>query len=360
MPSGAKKRKIAKKKKSLQASSSNPNSSVQSQGSDDVQHYDDKGSDTGSPASQEHCDSEHPLAEGDHKDVEKRAGGSSDQLAVSEQSSQEVGVGSGDNVATEENIIQIDWELKSEEDYGSRDGSIESKEVHTGGSLSGSSGSSDDSSHSCSDDDSRVENKREVVEAGHAVDALWEAANQVGTTISAEEHSDAVREPACVKIPNKSSMIKEVVQIDKSPIGDYPAKPVDNLLEVQEVGFILEGRENADKNIPSSNNSTGISPVLMDLVLRKDDDKEVIRTEEKPAVPANVSNFVVEGKDAKLRVSVDAPTVHASKDAGHIKASDSPECSESKALVASAPQTMQKTSLKSCCGIFELFTSSDK
>ncbi|KAK1368865.1 hypothetical protein POM88_034957 [Heracleum sosnowskyi] len=362
MPSGAKKRRIAKKKKGLQALSSSPNSSVQSQGSDDVQHFADKESDDGSPASQEHCYSEHPFAEVDDKDVEGRVESLSGQLAVSEQSSQEVGVDSGKNVTTEEGIVQIEWELNSEEDYGSKEGSVESKEVHTGGSLGSSSSSSRRSSNgslSSSDDGSHVK-KTEVVETGHAVDTLSKAEKQVDTSISAGENSNVVSETASVVTPDKASFIEDVLQLNESSFGNYSGTPVDDILEVQEVGYKLEVQEGADKILPDKENSAGNSPILMDLGLRKVDGKAVSTSEKKAAVPVEVNNSATESKDVKLLLSFDSPTVHASKDADHVKASDSPKCSESQPLVASAPQAMQKTSLKSCCGIFELFTSSDR
>ncbi|KAL8108281.1 uncharacterized protein LOC141671013 [Apium graveolens] len=359
MPSGAKKRRIAKKKMGLQTSLSSPSSSVQSQGSDDVQHYTDKESDGGSPASQEHPNSEQPFAESDDKDVEERAGSLSGHFAVSEQSSQEVGVevgvASGENVTTEEGIVQIEWEVKSEEDYESKEGSIESKEVHTGGSSgssSSSSRSSSNSSRNSSDDDSHVQKKVEVIETGHAIDTLSEVSKQVDTSISGGENSNAVCETASRGTPDMALLIEDLVQINGSSFGDHLVTPVYDKLEVQEVGYKLEVPESADKKLLISDNSIGKSPVMIDLG-RKEEDEAVLTLED-------VNSSATEGKDAKLLLSFNAPTAHASKDADHIIASDSPECSESQPLVASAPQATQKTSLKSCCGIFELFTSSDR
>lgn len=304
-------------------------------GSDDVQHYDDKGSESSSPSSQEHLNSENPFAEGYEKEAEKREGGSSDQLAVSEQSSREVGVSSGDNVTTEESIVQIEWELKSEEGYGSKEGSIESKEANTGGSSgssSSSSRSSSNSSHGSSDDESHLEKMAEVVETGHAVDTLSEVAKQLNTSISSRENRNAASKTASVTTPDKASLMEDVVQIDESSFGDYPVISLDNKLEVQEVGYKVEAQVHADKKLPSFDNSTGISPVLVDWGLKKVEDKVVLMSEEKPTVPIDVNNSAMEGRDAKLLLSINDATVHASKDADHIKASDSPECSESQVM----------------------------
>lgn len=363
MPSGAKKRKAAKKKKVQQSSSlnNNPISSSQSQGNDDAQHYDDKKSDGGSPSSQDHHSSEHSFAEGDGKEVEKKEGSSSGQSVVLEKSSLG-GVSSGENVknvATGDGIVQIEWELKSEEDYGSKEGSMESKEVHTGGS-SGSSGSSNssNSSRSSSDDESNVEKKTEVVETGHAfdsvepVDSLSEVASKVDTNIPAGGNSNPVGEIVSVVTPAKASSIEEVVQVNGSASGGYPV--------TSSVGYKVEVQEHSDKGLPSSDDNTGISPVRMDLGSMKEADNTVSTSQENPAVCMDVKESVTEDKDDKLSLSFNAPDVHTSNGAYDIKESESPECSDSQPLVASAPQVVQKTSFKSCCGIFDLFTSSDR
>ncbi|KAK1375458.1 p-glycoprotein 9 [Heracleum sosnowskyi] len=294
MPSGAKKRKAAKKKKVQQSSSL-------SQGNEYAQHYYDKKSDGGSPLSQDHHSSEHSFAEGDGKEVEKREGSSSGQLGVLEKSSPG-GVDSRENVKTEGGIVQIEWELKSEEDYGSKEGSIESKEVHTGGSSgSSSSRSSSNSSRSSSDDESNVEKKTEVVETRQPVDSSSEVASQVVTNIPAGQNTNAVAEAVSV-----------------------------------------------------------VTPVPIDLGSSKMEDITVSTSEENPALYMDVKDSAAEDKDAKLLLSFNAPSVHTSNGAGHIKESESPECSDSQPLVASAPQVVQKTSFKSCCGIFDFFTSSDR
>lgn len=290
----------------------------------DVQHYTDKESDGGSPASQEHPDSEHPFAESHDKDVENRAGSLSCHFAVSEQGSQEVGAGSGENT-TEEAIVQIEWELKSEEDYGSKEESIKSKEGLTGGSSGNSSPSSRSSSNSnCSSshDDSYVQKKVEVVETGHAVDTLSEVAKQVDTSISGGENSNAISETASMVTPDIALLI-ELVQMNESNFGDHLVTPVCDNVEVQEVGYKLKVPGSADKQLLNSDNSTGKSPVMMDLGSRKEENEAVSTLED-------INNSAMEDKDAKLLLSFNAPTAHASKDAHHIIAFDSPECSESQ------------------------------
>lgn len=338
MPSGAKKRKAAKKKQVQQSSSL-------SQGTDDVQHFDDKKSDGGSPTSQDHHSSEHSFAEGDGKEVEKREGTSSGQSVVLEKSSLR-GVDSGENVKTEGGVVQIEWELKSEEDYGSKEGSTESKEVHTGGS-SGSSSSSSNSSRSSSDDESNVEKKTEVVETRHPVHSSSEVASQVATNIPAGENSNEVAETVSVVAPGKALLTEEVVQVNGSASSGYPM--------TSNVGYKVKIQENSDEGLPSSVENTGIPSVPIDLGSSKKEDKTVSTSAENPA-----QESATEDIDDKLLLSFNAPSVHTGNGADHIKESESPECSDSQPLVASAPQVVQKTSFKSCCGIFDFFTSSDR
>ncbi|KAL8113161.1 hypothetical protein AgCh_020472 [Apium graveolens] len=326
MPSGAKKRKAAKKKKVQQSSSLSP-------GNDDGQHYDDKKSDGGSTSSKDQHSSEHSFPEGDGKEVEKREGNSSGQLVVG-------GVTSGENVKTEGGIVQIEWELKSEEDYGSKEESIKSKEVHTGGSSgSSSSSSSSNSSRSSSDDESNVEKKTEIIEARQPVDSSSKAASQVVTDMLAGENVSEVT-------PGKASLTEEVVQVNGSASSGHPM--------TSNGGYKGKIQENSNEGLPRSDN-TVIPSVPMDLGSSKKEDKIVSTSEENPP-----QDSATEEKDDKLLLSFNAPSVHTSNGADHIRESESPECSDSQPLVVSAPQVVQKASFKSCCGIFDFFTSSDR
>ncbi|KAL1829605.1 hypothetical protein ACET3Z_008017 [Daucus carota] len=328
MPSGAKKRKAAKKKKVVQQSSS------LSQGSDDAQHYDDKKSDGGS-SSQDHHSSEHSFAEGDGKEVEKKESSSSGQSVVLEKS-YPGGVNSGENVKMGDNIVQIEWELKSEEDYGSKEGSIESKEVHTGGSSSSSSSSSSgNSSRSSSDDESNVEKKTEVVETGQMVDSLSTVASQADTNISAGKTSSSVAETVPVVTPGTTSLTEEVVQVNGSASSGYPM--------TSDMVYKVEIQQNSDKGLPSSGDDTGISSVLMDSESWDKEDNTVSTPEENPSAYLGVKDSATEDKDEKLVLSFNAPNVHTSNGGDHIKESESPECSDSQPLVASAPQMISET-----------------
>lgn len=148
---------------------------------------------------------------------------------------------------------------------------------------------------------------------------------QVDTSISGGENSNAISETASVVNPDIALLI-ELVEMNERSFGDHLVTPVCDKLEEQEVGYKLEFPGSADKQLLNSDNSTGKSPVMMDLGSRKEEDKAVSTLED-------INNSAMEGKDAKLLLSFNAPTAHASKDADHIIAFDSPECCESQVMV---------------------------
>lgn len=289
-------------------------------GNDDAQHYDDKKNDGGSPSSQDHHSSEHSFPEGDGKEVKKREGSSSAQSVVLEKSSVG-GVTSGENVKTEGGIVQIEWELKSEEDYGSKEGSIESKEVQTGGSSrSSSSSSGSNSSRSSSDDECNVEKKMEVVETRQPVDSSSKVESQVVTNIPAGENSNAVAETVSMVTPGKALLTEEVVQVNGSASGGHPM--------TSSVGYKGKIQENFNEGLPSSVENTVIPSVSMDLGSSKKEGKSVSTSEDNPA-----QDSATEDKDDKLLLSFNAPSVHTSNGADHIKESESPECSDSQVMI---------------------------
>lgn len=289
-------------------------------GNDDAEHYNDKKSDGGSPSSQDHHSSEHSFPDGDGKEVEKREGSSSGQSVVLEKSSVGV-VTSGENVKTEGGIVQIEWELKSEEDYGSKEGTSESKEVHTrGSSESSSSSSGSNSSRSSSDDESNVEKKMGVVETRQPVDSSSKVASQVVTNIPAGENSNAVAETISVVTPGKALLTEEVVQVNGSASSGYPM--------TSSAGYKGKIQESSNEGLPSSVDNTVIPSVSIDLGSSTKEDKTVSTSEENPA-----QDSATEDKDDKLLLSFNAPSVHTSNGADLIKESESPECSASQVMI---------------------------
>ncbi|KAL8113148.1 hypothetical protein AgCh_020465 [Apium graveolens] len=191
-----------------------------------------------------------------------------------------------------ENVVcLIELELKSEEDYGRKEESIESYEVHTGGS-SGSSSSSSSINIRCisSDEESNVEKETEVIETRQPVDSSSKAASQVVTSMPAGKNSNAV-----------------AVTVEVTP------------------GQI---QENSNGGLPSSVDNTVILSVLIDLGSSKKEDKTVSISEANPT-----QDSATEVKDDKLLLSFNAPSVHTSNGVDHVKESESPECSDSQIMI---------------------------
>ncbi|KAG6696057.1 hypothetical protein I3842_09G127800 [Carya illinoinensis] len=152
MPSGGKKKRAAKKKKGSETHT--PKLSTNDiQGNDDLKSQDGKESDSGevnSPASRDQGSDQNQFNEGS-EDLEERDP-SSIQSFVAEDKSMEgfpINVEGAQKIGLEDDgAIEIERELQSEENFESKNGSIEhlelAKESHDGNDQSSSSSSSDD------------------------------------------------------------------------------------------------------------------------------------------------------------------------------------------------------------------------
>lgn len=325
-------------------------------GDDDVKHFDEKDSDGGevsSPASQDHHSSHHPFAEGEQEEREKREDSSSVQLIAPKKNSvEEVNFGENTQKAAteEEGIVQIEWDMKSGEGYSkSKDISIESSnKVHDVGSSGSSSSSSGSSSRSSSSDDEShvVEKKTVVVETGTAADlvkpieslsevvtpvndicTVGETGNgavETGPAVDSIKPDNGVAETASLVEPDKVLLIEEVVQVIEST-------SIDNPIASSVVDLDLQ--ENVEKKLPTLDDNTGVSPVLMGLGSRKKEDEVVSTSEEKASVFLEAKDSATEVHENKLVLSFNAPNVHTSNGAEHIKYSESPEYSDSLVMV---------------------------
>ncbi|XP_059669291.1 uncharacterized protein LOC132314443 [Cornus florida] len=348
MPSGAKKRKAAKKKKE-----NNPNISniaTHSQGDDGQKTHDEKesdGSERSSPMSQDHHDRQHSFSEGQEEDVEKRETTSSVRSFVTENKST-IGIdhNNGESRNNEEGDVPKD-------NFESKNASIEyvesAREARDGRSSSSSS-----------DDESRVYDKKiVVVESGKSkdeasnsipesvtsvnsvkpVDSLPEVVPQVVDGVPLSKAYNTVVESAPIGVSDKLSFSEEAVQVAESA-------PIENSVPTDvadENGEKMSSIENKGSEVPSAVMGSQI--------------KEVSPSTEHAAASSDVKGFAPQENKDKL-MSFNPPGVDTSSGAEHIKDTEVPECSESQPLVDSAPQVVQTTSLKSCCGLFEVFTGS--
>ncbi|KAL1805728.1 hypothetical protein ACET3Z_028796 [Daucus carota] len=422
MPSGAKKRKAAKKKQLQHITHSH---------GEDVKHFDEKESDGGevsSPASRD--ESGNSFGKGEGVELGKTEDGSSGQVvgpgsdSLEQEDAQKVGT-------KEESGVQVEWELKLEDDHKSNNISIESaEEVHGEGSSSGSSSSS-----SSSDDESQeVEKNTAVVETGLVVDAdepvetgqvhdsvefvetLAEVVSQVIENVEVEENVDKVVETgSSLKLDDSlSSIVNQVsdsiparetdnkvaeavhivelaepadcssevvykvndtVQNGETRNGDVEVAPLvesvksplmEETVEVIESASTenpntscsveLSSPEVGEKRILTLVENNAVSPELVD----SGSENKELTTSEETVVYSEAKASIAETQEDKLELSYNSFVGNTSNGAVPVPDYQNPESADNKPPVASTSQAVQKTSMKSCCGLFELFTSSDR
>ncbi|XP_038882131.1 uncharacterized protein LOC120073379 [Benincasa hispida] len=270
MPSGAKKRKAAKKKKELEAHI-NP-----SQGNEDAKNQDDKGSDSGeidSPASQNHPSHSNPFGEGSKE--------------IQESSSSDAGVSS--NVGTNQKVG-----LVSER----KNGNVQNESVK--GSRA------DDHSSSSSDDESVDPTKKPEVLDGKTNDLVVPTAASIVDSItpelSASEETISIAESASVENTATPDMI-----VSKK-LETTPFSTTDGVTYVLVTApRDLSSKPNEDRNLHLS----------------------------------GTNNFAAHAKNSE-------------------SAKNSKPESEDQPLIGSRPPVPQRTSWLSCCGLCDVFTSSDR
>ncbi|KAL1560402.1 hypothetical protein AAHA92_10613 [Salvia divinorum] len=290
MPSGAKKRKAAKKKKENQNPSHNHSDSApapaHTHGDDDLMHQDDRESNVeelSSPTSEDH---EKLLVEGE-------AGGAS---------------------STEGSRVGVEKDIKIEDEADAKDGIIdhsgENRKPCDGGS-SGSCGSS-----SSSDDESRGIKKGEA----------------------------------------ESSIASEVsVGVDDS----LSRKPVESVCDstVESISAAIESDVRSQADI-------SVAPLVVESTLEGTEGKKLGPVEETICTSveeADVGSAEITPKSLNLKECVTQenddgsifPRVALDNGAQCVKDSN-----VTQPVVAPSPYPVQKTTWKSCCGLFEIFSGS--
>lgn len=395
---------------------------------EDVKHFDEKESDGGevsSPASRD--ESGNSFAKGEEVGSEKREDNSSAQLVDPESNSPTEE--DAQKVCTkEEGGVQIEWELKLEDDYKSKNVSVESaEEVHGGGSSSSSSSSSsDDDSHNVEDNTAVVETGLvvtvEPVETGQVdesvklVETLAEVVSQVIENVKVEENdnkdietSSSVKlDDSLLSIVNQVSesipaietnyrvaeavkvvdlaeptdcpleavyKVSDTVQNGETRNGNVEIAPLgesEKVLLVKETVEVTESAstenpntscaveldlpEVGEKKILTLDKSNAASPEVLDLGT---ENKE-LATSEKAVVYSDAKDSATEVQEEKLELSYNSFVGHASNGAEPVPDYQNHEYSNNQPLIASTSQAVQKASIKSCCGLFDLFTSSDR
>lgn len=329
MPSGAKKRKAAKKKKEKESpSTTNP------QGSDELKSQDEKGSDGGEGGSPSHGD--HDLAF--NEDVEEKDPSGAQPSDAASKDLEEV---PGDTKIDEsergkEGDVLIEWDVKSEEGFGSKDGSVghveSAKESDIGnGNGNGNSGSS-------SDESGTVKNSKD------------EFHNSVNETV---KFNELVKSMESLHAKMTSTTQNVTVEETGDLVVESSADPVKAAVSVPEVQNIDNKNALLEKTMDSQVEAT-------DLAVEKNEDKE------HPSSDQNVRTLNLEEPkprefDNEVSASVShSPIPESTIGAEHVKDSDTAECSENKPSIASTPHVVQKTSWLSCCGLFEALSGSNR
>ncbi|KAI8569001.1 hypothetical protein RHMOL_Rhmol02G0245100 [Rhododendron molle] len=351
MPSGPKKRKNANKKKGNRA---NSNSAIDSHGDDDLNMQDDRESGEVSPhTSEDHHNHQNPSTEGkEEEEIEQREDNATVRSIVpesvpmleidsKEESTQKM-------VMDVSNIIQIDWDLKPDDDSDNENAGIdyvesvkESRGVSGSSNSSGSNKSSDEKSH-------YVEKNGVVKESGEPkVDDPKPTARDDFLELNQAGDGFPVINDLDVKVPKGDACDPRTVNSVK-PV-DLPGLP-----QVKDGASITE----------AYNSVAGTVPVDQ----REHVSEERLNVDELPAENAMSSNQFQSGlkENGQNEGSGISPVVmdmgsqlneeKVDSTAEHTKDSVMSECSDSQPLVASAPRPVQTTSWMSCCGLFEVFT----
>ncbi|XP_011015861.1 PREDICTED: uncharacterized protein LOC105119420 isoform X1 [Populus euphratica] len=356
MPSGAKKRKAARKKKEKEVSDNSSISSNNPQGNGDPKSSDERENDGGeivSPVSLDQHNHQHPFNEGNG---ESEKGGPSPADSFAHQNKPMEGV-PGDaegshKVELEDNsAIKIEREVNSEQNVESKD--INEyvdcpKESHGEDDRSSSSGSSSNESQ-VFEKKSKEANDDEDKEFG----SFPKEVKQIPEN---EKPVKEVNNNSVLETASAVYLVNPVVPISETVKFDMESAQVENseVLEVVESGF----EENEDRLLPISNEVVEVSPAIV--VPKKNEDKVFPISNENVGASSSVVGSSVYGNLGKTMASSGSHSTETGNSADKNKDTDALESTENQLLLASAPQVAERTSCLSCCGLFDVFTGTNR
>ncbi|KAG4990940.1 hypothetical protein AAZX31_09G081300 [Glycine max] len=337
MPSGAKKRKAAKKKKEKETEINTNPSTTNPQGNDEVksQSQDEKGSDGGEGGSPAH--GEHDPA---FNEEEEERDPSAAQPSHAASSSKDLEEAPGDAKIDEtegrkEGIVVIQWDMKSE---GSESKDVIVGHVESAKESDHGNGNRNYSSSSSSDETGTLKNSKN------------ESHNSVNETVGFDELVKTMD-----SLHAKMTSITQNVLVEET--GD---SVVESSADIAKVVAAVPEVQTIDNNNALLEKSTGSQVEATYLAVEKNEDKEHSSSDE------NVRTISLEEPkprefDSEVSASVSqSPIPESTIDAEHVKDSDTPECSDNQPLVASVPPVVQKTSWLSCCGLFDVLSGSNR
>ncbi|KAI3456074.1 hypothetical protein Pfo_012737 [Paulownia fortunei] len=350
MPSGAKKRKAAKKKKENQSNNhSNPSSaSTHSYGDEDVKHQDDKESDVGevsSPGSQDHTH-QNLLTEGEEEEIEK------ERNLTNLPSAEGLRIDGGQkHIVLEESVVQVEREFKFKDESDRKDGRVEHDEATRKSYDGGSSGSSSSSSSSSDNESHGIKNSQAAADIASVVDSVKLADSLSGRSAEAihsvpiEEAGDSVVENIPAADSEKISVLCEQVEVNMISPADISIAP-----------YVVESvlKENGEKKLSSVGDKVGTSLTLVNAALEREEET-IVQSVDTTATILDPKECVTQENDDRLTLPYNAPRATADNGAEHEKDSGVTE-----PLLVPSPCPVQKTSWKSCCGLFEVFSGSGR
>ncbi|KAK7318882.1 hypothetical protein RJT34_03589 [Clitoria ternatea] len=341
MPSGAKKRKAARKKKekenTINPSTNNP------QGNDDLKPLDERGSDGGdggsSPAYREHGDDHHHSFNGDSEDGEER-----DSSAVHPHASEDV-----------KSLEEVPSDVKIDQQFGGKEDRVVSVEIGL---------KSEESSESKSVIFEHIETAKEShYENGNTGNASKgePLAEDNSKDVNCSSFEEAIACPELVKSIDFSSsettLITRTALVEET-VNSAADSSVDSVKAVVPVSEV----ENSDIGNVLPEKSV-VHPVeVTDLTVKINEDNVYPLTNEN-VTGSGVEETKPKEYDSKVLASLSAtasPYTEVTKGAEHIKDSETAECSENQPHGASAPNMVQKTSWLSCCGLFEVLSGANR
>ncbi|KAG4999985.1 hypothetical protein JHK87_021057 [Glycine soja] len=325
MPSGVRKRKAAKKNKAKK-NSINP-STNKPKGNGDLKSRDEKGSDGGegnSPAFREHGDHRNPFNDGS-EDLEERGPSAAQPHAPDVVGSLEEVVSDVkiDQVlgGKEDGVVLVERGLKSEECFESKNASFENG--NGGNTPKGQSLAEKNSK------DGNCNSVEEAVASHKLVKSIDSSPSKMTSITEMPPVEETVNSPADSSV-NLVTAMASVSEVEKSDTGMLLEKSVVHPVEVTNLAMKIN-----DDNVYSLTNEN----VTMSSV-----------EEPKP-----------KECDSKMLTSPPAsPFTKFTNGEEHIKDCKTAKCSENQPHVALAPNLVQKTSWLSCCGLFEVLSSSNR
>ncbi|XP_065877794.1 nucleolar protein NET1-like [Euphorbia lathyris] len=366
MPSGAKKRKQAKKKKEQLAHTNGNNSSsisdTHSQGNDDPKSQDERDSDggeLGSPASQDH-QNQHRSFNEENEESEKSV-----QSSFVAEDNPIVRV-EGDVEESEntrvESTVEIQREVKLENNTESIDVGVEhvefSEASHNGDDKSSSSSSSDDESQAF---DENVEEVKEDPTIEKPLEANGNSVTEASPAMDWVTHVVPMSEVAKHVTQGANSENAEVLDVVESGF----KVSEDNLLSKSDVVAPLVPEENEEKVIPILYQNAEASTIVSASDVNGNEDSLPKSSISQTSYEENIKDSEASGgtaikNEVETLPSSVAHTSDVNKDINKAKDFEASENIETQPLVPPAPRIAQRTSFFSCCGLLDAFTGSNR